>query len=100
MGNIRVKKTENIELLGYLKKPTKIESIGNGIKITILKRKKFDLPLFMMVMACLMGGLLMALAVGCLGYMLFTHKPALYVVLGFLSVTTIVYLIVRKYQDD
>jgi len=70
------------------------------MKITIFKKKKFDLPLFMMVMACLMGGILMLLCIGCLVYVLFQYKPALYVVLGFLGVSVIVYLIVRKYQDD
>jgi hypothetical protein len=64
------------------------------------KKPRFDLTLFLMILAVTVGITLMCVLLGCIVYMLFMVRPALYVLLGFLSVTTIVYLIVRKYQDD
>lgn len=64
------------------------------------KKLRFDLPLFLMILALTVGITLLCVSVGCIVYMLFMVRPALYVVLALLGVSTIVYLIVRKYQDD
>lgn len=70
------------------------------IRVKLPTRPRFDGTLFLMILAVTVGITLMCVLLGCIVYMLFMVRPALYVVLGFLGVTAIVYLIVRKYQDD